>query len=151
MILDNLFALLLGVAGTLLVSGITRRDSYKQGAYTVRAAAVQRLLAKARPLKDEILFEKRSALDMYPKTPVGGFLKPMDAIEDAKIELRNQAFHEDVWIGEKGVAAVREFLRVLDAEHIGGLDTAEEVEDLLDGAFSKLREQLRKDLGFKAK
>jgi len=70
---------------------------------------------------------------------------PREHLLSTATELRNLAFLHEVWIGERGVNAVRTFIDALAAEKI----RAGQDDSLLESAMLALKSALTRDLGFK--
>jgi hypothetical protein len=135
-------AAVLGALLTLLIQWLTRRDSYRQGAYTERARAVQDLLNHARAVKDSCV--RAQAVAQAPEASAA-----IQAVEAAKVALMRQAFFHDVWISEdRGVRSVRDFNSRIDGAQMQKLDSRQAVEAALESPFTELRQALKKDLGF---
>lgn len=133
---------LLGAGVTLLIQWITRRDSYRQGAYTERAKAVQDLLNHARVVKDACVAAQAAQGTAQAAAAV-------QAVDDAKAALLRQGFFHDVWISEdRGVQSVRDFNAAINAGQMQAMSSRHAVEAALDPPFSQLRKALKKDLGF---
>ena len=133
---------ILGAAVTLLIQCLGRRDTYRQGAYTERAKAVQDLLNHARVVKDACVHAQ--AAQNTPNAQAA-----VKAVDDAKAALLRQAFFHDVWISEnRGVQSIRDFNDAINGNQMQAMASRQAVEAALAQPFDQLRKALKKDLGF---
>ena len=133
---------LLGAGLTLLIQWVTRRDTYRQGAYSERAKAVQDLLNHARAVKDACVLAQAAR-------GTAGAFAAVQAIDHAKAALLQQAYFHDVWISEeRGVQSIRDFNAGVIGNQMQAMASRQAVEAALNQPFDQLRAALKKDLGF---
>jgi hypothetical protein len=133
---------LLGVASAIVTSALQRREGYRQGAYTERAKAVQRLMAEVRK-------HRGRALSQIALRGTTGAPCIRNYLLDSDNTLRSYAFEETVWIGRTGVQAFREFLESAGVDsRVARARTIEQATVLYNAAFDDLTDYLLDGLGF---
>ena len=107
-----------------------------------RAKAVQDLLNHARRVKDACV--RAQAAHCTPNAQAA-----VQAVDDAKTTLLQQAFFHDVWISEhRGVPSIRDFNSAINGNQMQAMASRQAVEAALAQPFDQLRKALKEDLGF---
>lgn len=137
----------------LLIDAMRRHEVHRQGSYTERAQALQRMMRHLRDVRQVALDAwkaKQRGHHSVNSSNLVEILSPRtaeDRLADALIMLRNNAFDEDVWLGDGGVQAVRDFNAAVLAMDLGANSLEGAFSDALSEHTTRLRERLKASLG----
>lgn len=142
----------LATLGKTVVDLIMRGEAYKQGSYTERAKAVQRVFQGIREVRElgRVAWAIRNG---YAYLTPGATHDEAETVARERYqtslrELLTLAFTEELWIGQAGVDAVRRFTQAIPYLHHGNQATEELFLEEFNRHAEELRTELRIGLGF---
>lgn len=137
----------LAAFGKTLIDAINRGESYRQGAYTVRAEAVQRVCRAARECRELFLAAwAQTRPNRWP--PEADEPEYLDELDRRLLEMRNAAFDDHVWLGEAGVQAVRDFRDQVTELQLEEFENKDAATGAFNQCFDCLDRELKIGLGF---
>jgi hypothetical protein len=151
--LFTLAGVAVAAAGKSIVDVAMRGETYRQGAYTERARAVQRVLQAARTARaagggawlanQQVVISGGGNFDIDRR-----YDEAIEAHGIAIATVSGTAFEEDVWLGMEGVDAARRFADTVQRLQFDAFETRTTYLAVVTAEMEKLRASLLAGLGF---